>query len=440
MSAPANAQEAKGEAGILRVAVLGSGPSGSALACMLARQGAEVTIFEHGRRPELVVGESLVPAVIPILRRLGIEEEIAAIGLMKPGASFVWSPTDRFSFTFARFAPAVPPYAYNVPRPRFDEVLLAKAIASGAQVVRTRARVERASRNTGTEIGLTAESLTAASHWRGRQPDLIVDATGRSRLVARMLDIPTQIGPRDDLAHFAHFEGFRWEEAPGQVVILRLKAGWSWCIPLRDKLSIGIVVGRKEADRLGATPEERLKTAIALEPALTKLAGKARRVSPVATYSNYQLISQRGYGPGWVMVGDALGFVDPMLSPGVSLALLSAELLAEALTPLIRRRSTIEMNSATARYTTVQIANINAWSKLVAYFYDGRMAAMQRAGREWMGGGSSFLKIAAHNHIERQVALQASGVGVTSRYSSGLLRFMGRYGLRGVVPADLAIQ
>jgi flavin-dependent dehydrogenase len=440
MSAPANEQETKGEASVLRVAILGSGPSGSALACMLARQGAEVTLFEHGRRPELVVGESLVPAVIPMLRRLGIEKEIAAIGLLKPGASFVWSPTDRFSFTFARFAPAVPPYAYNVPRPRFDEVLLANAVASGARVVRTRARVERASRNTGTELRLAAETLAAASHWRGRQPDLIVDATGRSRLVARMLDIPTQIGPRDDLAHFAHFEGFRWEEAPGQVVISRLEAGWSWCIPLPDKLSIGIVVRRKDADRLGATPEERLRNAIALEPALTALAGEARRVTSVATYSNYQLISQRGYGPGWVMAGDALGFVDPMLSPGVSLALLSAELLAQALTPLIRRRSPVELGTAMARYTALQMANIYAWSKLVAYFYDGRMAAMQRAGREWVEAGPNFLKVAAHDHIERQVALQASGVGVTSLYSSGLLRFMGRYGLRGVVPAELAIQ
>ena len=159
MSAPANEQETKGEASVLRVAILGSGPSGSALACMLARQGAEVTLFEHGRRPELVVGESLVPAVIPMLRRLGIEKEIAAIGLLKPGASFVWSPTDRFSFTFARFAPAVPPYAYNVPRPRFDEVLLANAVASGARVVRTRARVERASRNTGTELRLDRGDL-----------------------------------------------------------------------------------------------------------------------------------------------------------------------------------------------------------------------------------------------------------------------------------------
>ena len=157
--------------GVLRVAILGSGPSGSALAAILARRGAEVTLFELGRRPELLVGESLVPAVIPMLRRLGVEEQVAAIGLEKPGASFVWSPTDRFSFTFARFAPAVPPYAYNVPRPRFDEVLCANAIASGARIVRSRARVERASRASGTELALSAETLAAASHWRGRPPE-----------------------------------------------------------------------------------------------------------------------------------------------------------------------------------------------------------------------------------------------------------------------------
>src|SRR5256885_16979396 len=102
----------------MRVGIVGGGPGGSALGILLARQGAEVALFDDGRRPELLVGESLVPAVTPILERLGIEEETATFGLVKPGVSFIWSPTDRFSFTFARFAPAVPPYAYNIPRPR----------------------------------------------------------------------------------------------------------------------------------------------------------------------------------------------------------------------------------------------------------------------------------------------------------------------------------
>ena len=166
-------------------------------------------------------------------------------------------------------------------------------------------------------------------------------------------------------------------------------------------------------------------------------------MTSVATYSNYQLISQRGYGPGWVMVGDAFGFVDPMLSPGVFLALRSAELVAEALNPVLRRGTTpspAELASALRSYTAVQSAMLAAWSDLVAYLYDGRMLALLRAGRGWMDGGSTFLKSAAQRHIERHIALQASGVRTTSRYSRGLLRMLGRRGLRGIEPAELAIR
>jgi len=102
----------------LRVAIVGAGPAGSALSIFLARRGAKVTLFDDGRRPELLVGESLVPAVVPILQRLGIEERTAAFSRVKPGTTLIWSERDRVSFNFARFAPAVWPYAYNVPRRR----------------------------------------------------------------------------------------------------------------------------------------------------------------------------------------------------------------------------------------------------------------------------------------------------------------------------------
>src|SRR5262249_58701213 len=108
--------------------------------------------------------------------------------------------------------------------------------------------------------------------------------------------------------------------------------GGGWAIPRRDRVSIGIALGREGAQGLGSSPEDRLTAAIARDPALRSLVGAARRVTSVATYNNYQLISARARGPGWVMIGDALGFVDPMLSPGVLLALRGAEQLADALT------------------------------------------------------------------------------------------------------------
>jgi flavin-dependent dehydrogenase len=427
----------------VRVAILGAGPSGSALAIFLARQGAEVTLFDDGRRPELLVGESLVPAVVPILQRLGLEEETATCGHLKPGVTFVWSPTTRFSFTFARFAPAVFPYAYNIARPQFDDAVVAKAVATGVHRVVTRARLQPGPPGTGGELILAPQALAAASILAGRQPDLIVDATGRARHAAHVLGIPAHLGPRKDVAHFAHFAGFRWDEPPGQVLIARRPAGWSWCIPLKERLSVGIVLGQDDAARLGRTPEERLLRAIADDPWLSGIVGDGKRVTGVATYANYQLISQRGFGPGWVMVGDAFGFVDPMLSPGVFLALRSAEMIAEALTPFLRQRVTpspTELASALRSYAAAQTAMLAAWLDLISYFYDGRMVALLHAGHDWLDGRSGALQTAMQNHIERHIALQATGTATTSRYSRGLLRFLGRYGLRGIEPAPLAIK
>lgn len=429
----------------MRVAIVGAGPAGSALAIFLARQGAKVTLFDDGRRPELLVGESLVPAVVPILQRLGLEEDTATCGRLKPGVSFIWSPTTRFSFSFARFAPTVFPYAYNIARPQFDDAIVAKAVAAGVHRVVTRARLEPAAsaRTGGAELILDREALAAASMLGGQQPDLIVDATGRARHAARVLGIPAHLGPRKDVAHFAHFENFCWEEAPGQVLIARGSAGWSWCIPLKDRLSVGIVLGQDDAAALGRTPEERLRRAIATDSWLSGTVGDGKRVTGVATYANYQLISQRGFGPGWVMVGDAFGFVDPMLSPGVFLALRSAEMIADALTPFLRRGITpspTELASALRSYAAAQSAMLTAWLELVAYLYDGRLLALLEAGHDWLDGPSGVLKTAMQNHIERHIALQATGTATTARYSRGLLRLLSRYGLRGIEPAPRAIK
>lgn len=428
----------------MRVAVIGAGPAGATLAVLLAEAGAEVVVFDDGRRPELLVGESLVPALVPVLQRLGVEPAVAAIGRLKPGVSFEWSPTFRFSFTFARFAPAVPPYTYNVPRPEFDEVLLARALAAGARRVRARARLEAVPEPGGPELRLSAETLATAPCLEGRQPDLIVDATGRARLAGRTLGIDAWVGPRNDVAHFAHYEGHHWEEPPGQLVLHRLEAGWSWCIPLRERLSVGIVVGREDMARLGATPVDRLACAIETDPYLKRIVGPGRRVTPAATYTNYQLVSRRAVGPGWVSAGDAFGHVDPMLSPGLYLGMHSAELIADALAPFLARRavpSAPTLAAALDRYARAQTHELEAWVDLIAYLYDGRLAAMIRAGRDWMQSGKpSRFRTAAQGHIERQIALRASAMRTSSRYCSGLMRLLGSRGLRGVDPAPFAIR
>jgi flavin-dependent dehydrogenase len=275
------------------------------------------------------LGESLIPAIVPVLRKLNLEERVAAIGLYKPGVSFTFGREEEIDFCFKSVSRCdLPTYAYNVPRPAFDALLDERATELGARRVRARAKIERVGED---GLRLSDETLALAPWFNGRQPDLLVDSTGRSRLFARTLEIPSDLGPRRDVSYFAHYHGFKDREPRGQVIIGRLNRGWSWRIPLRDCISVGVVMNKDDAAPLGATPEERLENAIAQDPVLAEAGTQRQRITEVATYTNYQLVSQRGFGPGWVMTGDAFGFVDPMLSPGLWLALRSAELLTENL-------------------------------------------------------------------------------------------------------------
>jgi flavin-dependent dehydrogenase len=424
----------------LRVAIVGAGPAGAALATLLTLDGHDVVLFDDERRPELVVGESLIPAAIPPLRRLGVEDAIAAIGMHKPGATLTWSPSHRFAFRFARYKKWMVPYAYNVPRQAFDQVLLARAEEAGARRVTMRAAFERGPGVDGPELTLDASAL-AATGWPA--PDLVVDATGRARNSARLLEIPATRGPRNDVVHFAHYEGYTWDDVPGQVLIDRLDGGWSWRIPLGTRLSVGVVLNRATAARLGATPEARLEAAIAATDVLAATLKDARQVTGVATYNNYQLISTRGIGRGWAAVGDAFGFVDPMLSPGLMVALRSAEMLTACLASWRTSRQSVDpatLAAAMAPYARELTQLLQAWMELVSYLYDGRMLALFRAGSDMMAARGGRLAQTLQDHIEANIAGLASGTSITSRYSLGLLRFLGRHGLRGVAPSALAIE
>ena len=407
------------------VAIIGGGPSGLTLASLLAMRGVNVTVFEDGKRPDLIVGESLVPAIVPVLRRLGIEERVAAIGLHKPGVSFTMPGRERVNFDFRNVERCnLPTYAYNVPRPAFDEILDVRATELGARRVRTRAKLERDGEK-GLRLG--EETLALAPWLEGRQPDLLVDSTGRSRLFARLLEIPSEAGPRRDVAHFAHFEGFEENEPRGQVVIGWLQAGWNWRIPLPGRLSVGVVMNKDDAAQLGSSPEERLENAIARDPILRAAGPNRRRVSEVATYTNYQLISSRGFGPGWAMTGDAFGFVDPMLSPGLWLALRSAELLSEHLDDL-------------GAYSRQMHRQLKAWMEMISHYYSGRIFAMYHKGTEFSRKHDHAVSRSIQLHFDTQVACMACGARTGSLYGRAALKVFSSRAIWGKEAPSMAIR
>jgi flavin-dependent dehydrogenase len=131
-------------------------------------KGVDVTVFDDGRRPDLIVGESLIPAVVPVLRRLGLEERAAAICERKPGVTFTFGVDERVEFCFQSLAGTrVPTYAYNAPRPAFDRLFDERADELGAKRVRVRAKIERAGRD-GLRL---AEETLAQAPWLGGRFD-----------------------------------------------------------------------------------------------------------------------------------------------------------------------------------------------------------------------------------------------------------------------------
>ena len=408
------------------VAIVGAGPAGCTLGALLAERGFKVLCFDDAKRPELLVGESLLPTVVDLMRRLGIEDRVKQFSTFKPGVAFMHRGGLRLDFLFpAGVLGKTPNYAYNIPRPEYDNLLRTRAEELGVEFVTCRAKVEKGA--DGRELQLAEETLAEVPRLSGRHPKLLVDCTGRARLFARTLELPAKRGKRSDAAYFAHYEHFDAQSSvDGQVVLSILDHGWSWRIPLPGRLSVGVVVDTKKAKQHGSTPEERLESIIDSEPILRE-AGKGRkRVSDVMTYTNYQLISDRGHGPGWVSVGDAHGFVDPMLSPGLFMAMHMADLLDRK---VFKQGPTVldqpeRLAAGFARVEREMNDWHTAWGEIIEYFYDGRIFSMYEGGSKLSEQYKKWaLPAIMEKHMSRNITRMVSGVSTRSRYGRGLVRF-----------------
>jgi flavin-dependent dehydrogenase len=404
------------------VVIVGGGPAGSALAIHLRRAGKTVAIFDPGQRPPLLVGESLVPALVPLLKELGVEDAVRVVSTHKPGATFYTTPEKEISFLFQRAGRGSPTYAYNVPRDTFDAILLEKAVQEGALLIARRA---------GFRPGVTAlddhspaallddETLQA---WRTatgvESPDLVVDASGRSRALAKLFKLPSWEGDRKDVAIFAHLPSV---EAPhqGHIHINRLRHGWSWRIPLPDRVSVGIVISRDALRQYGDSAEEQYERLCREEPVLRGYIRNAERLTPVMKYTNYQMASHTWTGSSWALLGDAGGFIDPIFSSGLLLALEGARELASAITKGWR--------SHACKYERTMRRKLSCWRSLIGAFYDGRVFSLFRL-RDIYANSRSIRVIIAK--VDQQLALALSGAAPTSRRRlwllNGLLWALGR--------------
>lgn len=411
---------------IKTVAILGGGPAACTLATLLAREGICVAILHRPRAAALLVGESLVPAIILILRRLGVEEEVREYGKYKPGAIFNMNEFGDYPFTFRDFCGSMPDYAYNVPRIKFEATLRAAAKRAGAKVIETEAKVERVVG--ADQVRLSAETLAATGGFFNGQPDLIVDATGRGRVLPKLLEISSQEGGRKDTALFAHLDTAQVYKS-GYVHSSRLDHGWSWRIPLQDRVSLGIVIPSEHAMKAGATPEERYDTLLKQDSVLRVATAGSTRLTPVMEYANYQLVSSRLVGDGWALLGDTAGFIDPVFSSGLLIGMTSAMELTEA----IRAGN----EPAFKKYERGVIHHLKTWHEIVNYFYDGRMFTSFRVGEAMR---NNPLMRACFPHINKHMGRIFTGAAGKAAYSMAMMRFLMKYGLKNEDPKAMAIR
>lgn len=394
---------------IKQVAIIGGGPAGSTLAIKLMRAGIRTAIFDIGKRPELIVGESLIPAVLPIIRDLGVEEEIKPFSVLKPGASVWLGDDEEAKGEYRRASGKLPDYCYHVERDKFDEVLLKAAIKEGARLFRFRANLEKCLGE--KEIRLTNDTLQQTVGFFEGEPDLIIDATGRTRLISKLLNLKYRIGERKDWALFAHVDQAEMCE-DGHVHLHRCEHGWSWRIPLPGKASVGIVVDPKHLEMYGDSVEEQFDNYLKNEPGISKFAKDSVRLSGVMKYNNYQSISEKMVGKGWALAGDAAGFLDPVFSSGVYLAMKSGMELAAAIidgTP-----------KAIAGYEKMWRKELHLWQKMVASWYNGRLFTLFRLGQDMM---KNPVGRAIEPHMAGQLTQIFTGGAIDSIYSRNFLQF-----------------
>ncbi|HYB41331.1 MAG TPA: NAD(P)/FAD-dependent oxidoreductase, partial [Candidatus Methylomirabilis sp.] len=304
------------------------GPGGATAAALLARAGLSVTVVEREVFPRFHVGESLLPANLPVLERLGVLEQIRQCGfIVKHGASFHDQESGlEYTFYFRAGKPW-PSYSFEVPRARFDQVLLDNARRQPGVTLLQPASVE--------EIRLDGDGVEArvgaAGSAREVRARFLVDASGRDAFLASRLGRRETMPGLGKVALFAHYRGARrWAgRDEGNIRIFIFEDGWFWWIPFAgDVTSVGCVLhARTVRDRPGSPAELFEAMAHRCRRVADGLAG-AQRVTPVHSAANFAYRAEPVVGDRFLCVGDAVAFVDPIFSSGVYVAMQSAELAA----------------------------------------------------------------------------------------------------------------
>jgi len=351
------------------VLVIGGGPGGAVAAMELARRKFRVLVLEKSPFPRFHIGESLVPHTYALLKELGLEQAVKKVPHMKKwGAEFAIgdcpaNETSRFTFDTGYIPGGM---TLNVERAGFDAMLLREAKAAGAEV-RTRVGVKKILRLADGDVAVKAddgETITAR---------YLLDASGQATVVAKYLGTKQPLGDAcfQKVAYFGHFEGVKrlGGAEEGHPAIFMAEEGWFWVINIDAKrTSIGFVADAAMTKALGVPADRVLAWAIQRCPLLRERTQDATAPQRNEVIANFSYRCRPFAGEGYYLVGDAAAFIDPIFSTGVYVATIGALKAADALTEVLRERTT----PAKARrdYVRHMEGGTSVFFKLIRQYYD----------------------------------------------------------------------
>ena len=348
------------------VAIIGGGPAGSTAATLLAKAGRRVIVFEREKFPRFHIGESLLPFSMQAFDRLGVREKLDRTFLPKYGGEIMSACGSRgVKFYFKDGFRSQRDRSYQVTRSEFDKLLLDHSQENGAEVREETEVTKLVFLDDRVKIDIQrvdgARSTIDARY--------LLDCSGRQTLLGGLFDLKNTYDHLQKFSVFAHYDNV--DRLPGKdATLIRMVRGldrWFWMIPLTERrTSIGVVMDTSTFRATKLAPEPALEKFIAEQPLMVERMKNAVRVSPVYSAGDYSYRNKCLAGDRWLLVGDAAGFIDPVFSSGVFLAIMSAEKAADTLEEVLsdeskRRRLFNKYSRTVNRVMDIYLTFVNAW-------------------------------------------------------------------------------
>jgi flavin-dependent dehydrogenase len=357
------------------IAIVGGGPSGSTAATLLARKGYSVELFEREHFPRFHIGESMIPNTFFPMERTGLLQKMKASHFTKKHSVQFISQSGRLSepFFFWDNKPHESSQTWQVRRSEFDKLALDHARENGVKV-HEGARVLEVLFEGNKAVGLRVKPENGPE--REVRSKVVIDASGQSTLIIDRFGLREWDPQLKKAALWTYWKGARRDtgkdEGATLVIQTQGKKGWFWYIPLHDDIiSVGVVADGDYLlkNRANKDMEATYFEEVSLAPGLQPLIANATRCDIFRVQKEYTYRAKQAAGNGWCLIGDAFGFLDPLYSSGLLLAMTSATMASDAIDEALRANDTSE--ASLRRWEKPFVQGMNRIRRLVCEFYDG---------------------------------------------------------------------